>query len=174
MLGGLTVSPDRHDLESKLTDSLVLQVQPIDLSSSEEVNHFLTMADFVGSWKLEHSENMDGVLKTLGVPSDMVDKVQGEKPEFTFELEGNKMTIKVVSSLKTKITTFTFGEEFKEETLDNRTVMTTVTKDSENKITQVQRCPEHTTHIVREVTGDKMVITITVGDVKAVNTLRKM
>ncbi|THD25753.1 Fatty acid-binding protein type V [Fasciola hepatica] len=132
------------------------------------------MADFVGSWKLEHSENMDGVWKALGVPSDMVDKARNEKPEFTFELEGNKMTIKMVSSLKTKTTTFTFGEEFKDETFDNRTVMSTVTKDSENKITQVQKGPEHTTHIVREVTGDKMVITITVGDVKAVNTLRKM
>ncbi|TPP64088.1 Fatty acid-binding protein type 2 [Fasciola gigantica] len=131
------------------------------------------MADFVGSWKYGDSENMEAYLKKLGISSDMVDKILNAKPEFTFTLEGNKMTIKMVSSLKTKITTFTFGEEFKEETADGKTAMTTVTKDSESKMTQVTTGPEYTTHVVREVVGDKMIATWTVGDVKAVTTLLK-
>ncbi|THD25752.1 Fatty acid-binding protein type 2 [Fasciola hepatica] len=131
------------------------------------------MADFVGSWKYGHSENMEAYLKKIGVSSDMVDKILNAKPEFTFTLEGNKMTIKMVSSLKTKITTFTFGEEFEEETPDGKKVMTKVTKDSESKMTQVIKGPECITEVVREVVGDKMIATWTVGDVKAVTTLLK-
>ncbi|THD20935.1 Fatty acid binding protein a [Fasciola hepatica] len=132
------------------------------------------MANFVGSWKLEQSENMDAVLQKLGINVIKRKLITSSKPEITFTLEGNKMTMKTVSALKTTVISFTFGEEFKEETADGRTVMTTFTKDSDSKISQVQKCPENTTHVVREVIGGKMIATVTVGDVKAVNNYHKV
>ncbi|THD25754.1 Fatty acid-binding protein type 3 [Fasciola hepatica] len=132
------------------------------------------MANFVGSWKLVHTENMDALLQNLGINSVKRKFITSSKPEITFTLEGNTMHMKTASPLKTVVISFTFGEEFKEETADGRTVMTTVTKDSDNKISQVQKSPKNTTHVVREIIHNKMIVTATVGDVRAVNTYQKV
>ncbi|GAA51821.1 fatty acid-binding protein type 3 [Clonorchis sinensis] len=83
------------------------------------------------------------------------------------------MTIKTCSALKTTVITFEFDKEFEERTADDRTVMSTFTKESESKITQIQKHPNSVTTIVREVSGNTLTSTITVEDVKAVNVYEK-
>ncbi|VDP87410.1 unnamed protein product [Echinostoma caproni] len=145
------------------------------------------MAHFVGTWKLESSENLDAVLHKLGINMIKRKLITSTKPEITFTLDGNKMTMKTCSALKTTTISFTFGEEFKEETADGRSVMvsyfpsppthietrsahpidafrwallimilSTFTKESDDKICQVQKHPDNTTHVVREVHGNQM------------------
>ncbi|TPP58868.1 Fatty acid-binding protein type 2 [Fasciola gigantica] len=98
------------------------------------------MANFVGSWKLVHTENMDALLQNLGINSVKRKFITSSKPEITFTLEGNTMHMKTASPLKT---------------------VTTVTKDSDNKISQVQKSPKNTTQIVREIIHNKMIVTQT-------------
>ncbi|KAA3677932.1 uncharacterized protein DEA37_0004443, partial [Paragonimus westermani] len=132
-----------------------------------------TMSAFLGSWKLKSSDNFDAVLQKLGVNVVKRKLITSTKPEVTFTMEGDKMTMKTCSALKTTTITFEFGKEFDEHTADDRDVKSTVTKESENKLVHVQKHPDSVTTTVREVSGDTMTATVTVGDVKAVNTYQK-
>ncbi|CAL8086062.1 unnamed protein product [Calicophoron daubneyi] len=126
------------------------------------------MAHFVGTWKLTKSDNFDAVLQKLGVNVIKRKLINSTHPEVTYTLDGENMTIKTVSALKTTTIHFQFGKEFEEKTADDRTVMSTVTKESDDKLVQIQKHPDNTTEIVREVHGDSLTSHVSVGDVKAV------
>lgn len=96
------------------------------------------MTNFVGSWKMDHTHNFDAVLHKLGKELQMIiltkllletginvikrKLIESTKPVITFKLDGNKMTMRTVSALKTTTISFTFDEEFDEETADGRKV----------------------------------------------------
>ncbi|KAA0201253.1 Fatty acid-binding protein type 3 [Fasciolopsis buskii] len=132
------------------------------------------MTNFVGSWKMDHTHNFDAVLHKLGINVIKRKLIESTKPVITFKLDGNKMTMRTVSALKTTTISFTFDEEFDEETADGRKVKTKFTKESDSRITQVQTDSDNVTHTVREINGDIMTTTATVGDVTAVNTYHKV
>ncbi|OON16772.1 lipocalin / cytosolic fatty-acid binding protein [Opisthorchis viverrini] len=131
------------------------------------------MTQFLGTWKLKDSRNFDAILQKLGVNVVKRKLITSSKPEVTYTIDGNKMTIRTCSALKTTTITFEFGKEFEERTADDRTVMSTFTKQSESKITQVQKHPNSVTTTVREVSGNTLTATVTVDDVKAVNVYEK-
>ncbi|TGZ57848.1 hypothetical protein CRM22_009816 [Opisthorchis felineus] len=124
------------------------------------------MTQFVGTWKLKDSRNYDAILQKLGVNVVKRKLITSSKPEVTYTLEGDKMTVKTCSALKTTVITFEFDKEFEERTADDRTVMSTFTKESESKITQIQKHPNSVTTIVREVSGNTLTSGIIFGDAK--------
>ncbi|CAH8490258.1 unnamed protein product [Schistosoma turkestanicum] len=132
------------------------------------------MSCFVGKWKLNESHNFDAVMAKLGISWATRQIGNTVTPTMTFTLDGDKMTMLTESTFKNLSSTFIFGQEFEEKTSDGRTVKSIVIKDSESKLTQTQVDPKNTTVIVREIDGDIMKTTVTVGDVVAVRNYKRL
>ncbi|VDP93420.1 unnamed protein product [Echinostoma caproni] len=115
------------------------------------------MSGFIGRWKLVESKDFDKVMKELGVGYMTRKIAENTKPVVTISKFGeNGLTMKTESTFKTTEVSFQFGEEFDETTADGRHVKSTITKDSDFRITQVQKHPDMDTHIVRQVENDIM------------------
>lgn len=93
---------------------------------------------FLGEWKLISSENVDEILKALGVGLVLRKIAANVKPNMILERNGDEWILKGVSSVKTKITKFKMGEEFEDETMDGRKVRATFTIEN-GKIVQYQK-----------------------------------
>ncbi|CAH8514586.1 unnamed protein product [Schistosoma guineensis] len=132
------------------------------------------MSSFLGKWKLSESHNFDAVMSKLGVSWATRQIGNTVTPTVTFTMDGDKMTMLTESTFKNLSCTFKFGEEFEEKTSDGRNVKSVVEKNSESKLTQTQVDPKNTTVIVREVDGDTMKTTVTVGDVTAIRNYKRL
>nr|AAM18480.1 Sm14 fatty acid-binding protein isoform T20 [Schistosoma mansoni] len=132
------------------------------------------MSSFLGKWKLSESHNFDAVTSKLGVSWATRQIGNTVTPTVTFTMDGDKMTMLTESTFKNLSCTFKFGEEFDEKTSDGRNVKSVVEKNSESKLTQTQVDPKNTTVIVREVDGDTMKTTVTVGDVTAIRNYKRL
>ncbi|UJR11922.1 hypothetical protein I4U23_016100 [Adineta vaga] len=77
-----------------------------------------------GTWDQINDENMDELLKELGVGMAKRMVVKNLKPRLVISENGGKWTIRSESSLKTKTVEFTLGVEFDETTSDGREVKT--------------------------------------------------
>lgn len=122
-------------------------------------------AAFVGKWNMESSENFDNYMKAVGVGTIMAKVGSTAKPTLHISIDGDTWTLKSETTFKTSKVEFKLGQEFDETTVDDRQMKTTFTLDG-NKLTQDQKGAIPST-IIREVNGDKMVVTCKAGDVVA-------
>lgn len=72
------------------------------------------MASLVGTWDLVESQNWEEYLKEIGVGMIMRKAATSFKPTAIISRDGNKWTLKSVSTLKTTEITATEGVEFDE------------------------------------------------------------
>ncbi|XP_023140905.1 fatty acid-binding protein, heart [Amphiprion ocellaris] len=123
------------------------------------------MADaFVGTWNLKSSEKFDEYMKELGV-GFATRKIGGvTKPTTIISVDGDTVTVKTQSTIKNTEISFKLGEEFDETTADDRKVKSIVTVDS-GKLVHIQRWDGKETSLVREVSGNSLTLTLTLGDV---------
>jgi len=121
---------------------------------------------FVGVWSMESSENFDDYMKAVGVGAIMAKLASTAKPKVTVSVsDDGTWTMKTETTFKTHTFEFKLGQEFDETTADDRKMKTTVTLDG-NKLVQEQKGDIPST-ILREVTGDKMLVTCKAKDVVA-------
>jgi len=133
------------------------------------------MSKLVGTWDLESSEKFDEYMSALGVGFITRKAAANIKPTVTIENNGDKWTIKMKSTLKSSEISFTDGVEFDETTLDGRQAKSTVKSEGADKLVHIQRdqSGKLVTTIVREVVGDKLVQTLTAGDVVCTRTFKR-
>uniref|UniRef100_A0AAR2LR74 Lipocalin/cytosolic fatty-acid binding domain-containing protein n=1 Tax=Pygocentrus nattereri TaxID=42514 RepID=A0AAR2LR74_PYGNA len=86
------------------------------------------------------------------------------KPTTIISLEGDVITLKTVSTFKTTEIKFKLEEEFDETTADDRKVKSLVTIDG-GKLVHVQKWDGKETTLVREVNGNNLTLTLTLGEV---------
>ncbi|XP_035537236.1 fatty acid-binding protein, heart [Morone saxatilis] len=86
------------------------------------------------------------------------------KPTTIISVEGDKVTVKTQSTIKNTELSFTLGEEFDETTADDRKVKSIVTVE-DGKLVHIQRWDGKETSLVREVDGNALTLTLTMGDV---------
>jgi len=124
-------------------------------------------ANFVGKWNMTSSENFDAYMKAVGVNALMAGMASTAKPTLYISVEGDTWHLKSETTFKTSKVEFKIGTEFDETTADGRLMKTTFTLEGDNKLVQSQTntdpkgCPSV---IIREVTGNKMVVTCTALD----------
>ncbi|XP_077446543.1 fatty acid-binding protein, heart [Stigmatopora argus] len=119
---------------------------------------------FVGTWNLKSSENFDEYMKVLGVGFATRKVGNLTKPTTVISVEGDVVTVKTQSTIKNTELSFKLGQEFDETTADNRNVKSLVTVDG-GKLVHVQRWDGKETSLVREVNGNALTLTLTMGDV---------
>ncbi|XP_029977001.1 fatty acid-binding protein, heart [Salarias fasciatus] len=119
---------------------------------------------FVGTWNLKSSDKFDDYLKELGVPFATRSVASMTKPTTIILVDGDKVTVKTQSTFKNTEVSFKLGEEFDETTADNRNVKSLVTIDG-GKLVHVQKWDGKETSLVREVSGNNLTLTLTLGNV---------
>ncbi|XP_008288713.1 fatty acid-binding protein, heart [Stegastes partitus] len=119
---------------------------------------------FVGTWNLKNSEKFDEYMKELGVGFATRKVGNMTKPTTIISVEGDTVTVKTQSTIKNTELSFKLGEEFDETTADDRKVKSIVTVDS-GKMVHIQRWDGKETSLVREVSGNALTLTLTMGDV---------
>jgi len=124
------------------------------------------MADaFLGTWKMESSENFDSYLAEVGVNAALAKIGSAAKPTVTISIDGDTWTLKSETLFKNSKVEFKLGVEFDETTADDRHMKTTFTLEG-NKLIQDQK-GNIPSVISREVNGDKMVVLCKAGSVVA-------
>ncbi|KAJ8378452.1 hypothetical protein AAFF_G00242670 [Aldrovandia affinis] len=119
---------------------------------------------FVGKWNLKESKNFDDYMKELGVGFATRQVGSMTKPTTIISVEGDTVTLKTESTFKNTEIKFKLGEEFDETTADDRKVKSLVTLDG-GKLVHVQKWDGKETSLVREVSGNKLTLTLTFGAV---------
>ncbi|KAF4073935.1 hypothetical protein AMELA_G00249010 [Ameiurus melas] len=123
------------------------------------------MADvFVGTWNLKESKNFDDYMKALGVGFATRQVGCMTKPTTIISIDGDVITLKTSSTFKSTEINFKLGQEFDETTADDRKVKSLVTLDG-SKLIHVQKWDDKETTLVREVDGNNLTLTLTLGDV---------
>ncbi|MCJ8746305.1 hypothetical protein PDJAM_G00140430 [Pangasius djambal] len=119
---------------------------------------------FVGTWNLKESKNFDEYMKALGVGFATRQVGSMTKPTTIISIDGDVLTLKTVSTFKNTEIKFKLGEEFDETTADDRKVKSLMTLDG-NKLVHIQKWDGKETSLVREVDGNSLTLTLTLGDV---------
>ncbi|XP_077405046.1 fatty acid-binding protein, heart [Vanacampus margaritifer] len=127
---------------------------------------------FVGTWNLKSSENFEEYMKQLGVGFAVRKLGNVTKPTTIILVDGDTVTVKTQSTVKNTEISFKLGEEFDETTADSRNVKSVVTIE-DGKMVHVQRWEGKETSLVREVTGNALLLTLTLGDVVCTRSYEK-
>ncbi|XP_020360824.2 fatty acid-binding protein, heart [Oncorhynchus nerka] len=119
---------------------------------------------FTGTWNLKDSKNFDEYMKALGVGFATRQVGGMTKPTTIIEVAGDTVTLKTQSTFKNTEISFKLGAEFDETTADDRKVKSLITIDG-GKMVHVQKWDGKETTLVREVSGNALELTLTLGDV---------
>jgi len=119
---------------------------------------------FVGTWELKSSDKFDEYMKELGVSYPLRKMGNFTKPSTIISVEGDKVTLVTSSTVKTTQISFKLGEEFDETTADSRNVKSIITIE-DGKMVHKQRWDGKETSLVREVNGDALTLTLTIGNI---------
>ncbi|XP_046875806.1 fatty acid-binding protein, heart [Hypomesus transpacificus] len=127
---------------------------------------------FVGTWNLKETKNFDEYMKALGVGFATRQVGGMTKPITIIAVEGDVVTLKTQSTFKNTEISFKMGEEFDETTADDRKVKSLITLDG-GKMVHVQKWDGKETTLVREVSGNALTLTLTLGDVVCTRSYEK-
>ncbi|XP_060914796.1 fatty acid-binding protein, heart [Labrus mixtus] len=119
---------------------------------------------FVGTWNMKESVKFDEYMKELGVGFATRKIGNMTKPTTIISVDGGTVTVKTQSAVKNTELSFKLGEEFDETTADDRKVKSLVSIDG-GKLVHVQKWDGKETSLVREVEGNKLTLTLTLGEV---------
>ncbi|KAG8588557.1 hypothetical protein GDO81_006025 [Engystomops pustulosus] len=119
---------------------------------------------FLGTWRMVESKNFDEYMKALGVGFATRQIGNVTKPTTIISSEGDVIVLQTQSTFKNTEVKFKLNEEFDEVTADDRKVKSLVTLE-DGKLKWVQKWDGKETTLVREVNDDKLVLTLTLGEV---------
>ncbi|XP_016071503.1 PREDICTED: fatty acid-binding protein 9-like [Miniopterus natalensis] len=128
---------------------------------------------FLGTWKLESSENFEEYLEQLGVPVTIRHLAALEKPKLSISARGGKVSIRTETSFKNFEISFRLGEEFDETTADNRKVKSIITLVN-GSLVHVQKWLDKETAITRQIVHGKMIAKHTMNKVVSTRVFKKV
>nr|XP_020468520.1 myelin P2 protein-like [Monopterus albus] len=128
---------------------------------------------FVGTWTLTTSENMDEYMKALGV--GLATRQMGNivKPKLVISVDDGVISLRSESMFKTTEIKFKLNDEFDETTADGRQTKTIVTFEN-GKLVQKQSWDGKTTMLEREIQEGKLIAKCIMDDIVAMRTYEKV
>ncbi|XP_056154964.1 fatty acid-binding protein, heart [Lampris incognitus] len=119
---------------------------------------------FAGTWNLKQSKNFDDYMKALSVGFATRQVANMTNPTTIISVDGDKVKLQTTSTFKNTEINFKLGEEFDETTADDRKVKSVVTIEG-GKLVHIQKWDGKETSLVREIDGNNLTLTLTLGDV---------
>uniref|UniRef100_A0A3Q1HZN1 Cellular retinoic acid-binding protein 1 n=2 Tax=Anabas testudineus TaxID=64144 RepID=A0A3Q1HZN1_ANATE len=129
------------------------------------------VTDFSGKWKMKSSENFEELLRALGVNVFLrkIAVTAASSPAVEITQQGESLSIKTSTSVRTTHISFTVGQSFSETTVDGRPCTSFPKWETDNKISceqTLQKGDGPKTAWTRELTNDgELILTMTAGDV---------
>ncbi|KAG6928111.1 myelin P2 protein, partial [Chelydra serpentina] len=117
----------------------------------------MSIDDFVGKWSLVSSDGFEEYMKELNVTMVLRKMGSVAKPDVYISKDGDTITIKTESTLKSSQLSFKLGEKCEENTLDGRKVQTLITLNG-NTLTQLQQWDGKESTITRKIEDGKLVV----------------
>ncbi|XP_012658277.1 fatty acid-binding protein, heart-like [Otolemur garnettii] len=117
---------------------------------------------FLGTWKLVDSKNFDDYMKSIGVGFATRQVANMTKPTTVIEKNGDTIILRTQRTFKNTEISVKLGVEFDETTADDRKVKSTVTLDR-GRLVHLQKWDGQETTLVRELSGGKLILTLTHG-----------
>ncbi|KRZ56886.1 Myocyte-specific enhancer factor 2A, partial [Trichinella nativa] len=114
--------------------------------------------NFVGKYKLHHSENFDQYMKKIGVDFATRKIASALSPTVEIIISGNVWTIKTTSTFKSEEAKFELNKEIELTTMDGRNIKMLCTLEN-GKLIQKQmaiKAGDKDTEIIREINGNEM------------------
>ncbi|WAR03628.1 FA10A-like protein [Mya arenaria] len=127
----------------------------------------------VGNWEFFSAENLDEYFTTAAVPDNLKEIAKNSKSSLEITNSGDQWTLKTTVSDKVKDTAFTVGQEFEAKSLTGQDLKCMVTMDGA-KMVETQKAGDVITTVTREVKGDKLVSTLTIGGTTAIVTFTRV
>ncbi|XP_060580230.1 fatty acid-binding protein, intestinal-like [Ruditapes philippinarum] len=132
-------------------------------------------AKFEGKWTVCESENFEAFLEKMGVNIVKKKIALQVKPSLELSVDGDKISINISAGPVTNKVSFQLGETFKTDAEYTGQAVTEftdgklVTKGSPNE----GKLKGETVTVVREISGDQLIQTMSVGDVTAKRIFKK-
>ncbi|KRX79498.1 Myocyte-specific enhancer factor 2A, partial [Trichinella sp. T6] len=121
--------------------------------------HVTKMSEnFVGKYKLYHSENFDQYMKKIGVDFATRKIASALSPTVEIIISGNVWTIKTTSTFKSEEAEFELNKEIELTTMDGRNIKMLCTLEN-GRLIQKQmaiKAGDKDTEIIREINGNEM------------------
>ncbi|XP_056877719.1 cellular retinoic acid-binding protein 2b [Takifugu flavidus] len=136
-------------------------------------------ADFSGKWTMKSSENFEELLKALGVNVFFrkMAVAAASSPVVEISQQGEELSIKTSTSVRTTNISFTVGQSFSETTVDGRACTSFPRWETDSKISceqTLQKGDGPKTGWTRELTNDgELILTMTAGDVVCTRVYQK-
>ncbi|XP_041129614.1 fatty acid-binding protein, liver-type-like [Polyodon spathula] len=115
---------------------------------------------FNGKFELETHENFEPFMKAIGLTDELIQKGKDIKSVSEIVQDGNSFKVTVTTGNKVLVNEFTVGQEAELETITGEKVKTVVTMEG-NKLKVSLKGIESVT----EISGDKIINTMTVGGI---------
>jgi len=131
------------------------------------------MSGFIGKFKLESQECFEEYLKAIGVGMAQRMLAKAATPTVSYALNGGEWTV-VTTGMKDTTMKFKCGIEQEDDTPDGRKVKNIFKMDGDNKIVQTEQWKDKTAIYTREVSGDKLTVTITLDNIRCVRNYKRM
>ncbi|XP_049632949.1 fatty acid-binding protein 5-like [Suncus etruscus] len=132
-----------------------------------------TVQDLVGRWRLTESKGFDEYMKKLGVGLALRKMGAMAKPDCIISVDGNKLSIKTESTLKTTEFSCDLGEKFEETTADGRKTQT-VCSFKDGVLTQHQEWDNKESTINRQLENGKLVVECVMNNVTCTRVYEKV
>ncbi|XP_049637995.1 fatty acid-binding protein 5 [Suncus etruscus] len=132
-----------------------------------------TVQDLVGRWRLTESKGFDEYMKELGVGLALRKMGAMAKPDCIISVDGNKLSIKTESTLKTTEFSCDLGEKFEETTADGRKTQT-VCSFKDGVLTQHQEWDNKESTINRKLENGKLVVECVMNNVTCTRVYEKV
>ncbi|KAL1242170.1 Fatty acid-binding protein [Trichinella spiralis] len=114
--------------------------------------------NFVGKYKLHHSENFDQYMKKIGVDFATRKIASALSPTVEIIINGNVWTIKTMSTFKSEEAKFELNKEIELTTMDGRNIKMLCTLENGRLIQKqmAMKAGDKDTEIIREINGNEM------------------
>ncbi|XP_075827609.1 fatty acid-binding protein 5 isoform X1 [Microtus pennsylvanicus] len=132
-----------------------------------------SIKDLEGRWRLTESQGFEEYMKELGVGLALRKMGAMAKPDCVISCDGNNITVKTESTLKTTQFSCTLGEKFDETTADGRKTQTICTF-TDGALVQHQNWDGKESTITRRVKDGKLVVDCVMNNVTCTRVYEKV
>ncbi|XP_037394069.1 fatty acid-binding protein, brain-like [Pygocentrus nattereri] len=130
------------------------------------------MEAFFGNWKLVSSENFEEYMRAIGWAEEVVQIGNIVTPVLSIYQDGEKLVMKLKTSVFSSEKSFVLGEEFDEHFAGQK--YRSVINLDDGKLVQTQKWDGKMTVQTRKIQDGKMILTLSYKDTVAVRTYEKM